>query len=198
MLELSGDRGGRYLRVRGDASSRAEARGGPVPEWRTLRRPSRIWRFRGGSAAREGAGIALVAVGSAIVVVYRDPDGGSLEEVHGSSGVGMIFELLGGLGAAGAALITRPAMASGFDPAAAAVVRASTGLAGLLCLCAIPRLRSPSLITGPIGFRAAASGLLGMGLGMTLVLLVLSSRSTGIVTSLASSVPARAGINERR
>ena len=53
----------------------------------------------------------------------------------------------------------------------------------------LPGFREAAPVTGPIALRSAASGLLGMGIGMTLVLFGLSGQSVGIVSTLASTTP---------
>jgi drug/metabolite transporter (DMT)-like permease len=135
-------------------------------------------------------GIVLVVVGVWIAVAYRETGpAGHWEEVRGRLGAGIAFGLTGGLSAALAALIARPVMAAGVDPAVAASVRAAVGLHGLIVLaCACP-LRAHRPVTGHMLALAALSGLLGMAAGMTLVLFALSMRPTGIVTTLASTTP---------
>ncbi len=136
------------------------------------------------------SGIALVVVGVCIAIAYRDAASvGFWEEVHGRLSTGIVFGLLGGLGAAAAALIARPVMAGGVDPAAAAVVRSAAGLLGLGVLSRVPGFRGHNPASTRIVTIAALSGLLGMGAGMTLVLFALSMRPTGIVTTLASTTP---------
>ncbi len=141
-------------------------------------------------SAAKLSGIALAVVGVWIAIAYRDAGSvGLWEEVHGRLSTGVSFGLLGGLGAAAAALIARPVMAAGADSATAAVVRGAAGLLGLGILAHYRGFRGRS----PVGIRivtiAALSGLLGMGAGMTLVLFALSMRPTGIVTTLASTTP---------
>jgi drug/metabolite transporter (DMT)-like permease len=135
-------------------------------------------------------GIVLVAAGTSIAIAYRDAENvSSWEQVQGSLGVGVLFGLLGGMGAAGAVLIAKPVMAAGVDPAAAAAIRAAAGLVGLLVVSQFPRFRTQNPINGPIALRSAASGLLGMGAGMTLVLFALSMRPVGVVSTLSSMTP---------
>jgi len=74
-------------------------------------------------------------------------------------------------------LIARPVMADGVDPAVAAAIRATVGLVGLLFLSQLPGFKAPDRINAAIALRSAASGLLGMGAGMTLVLFALSTRA---------------------
>jgi drug/metabolite transporter (DMT)-like permease len=135
-------------------------------------------------------GVVLVVFGVSLAISYRDlKTSKGLEEIRGSLSFGILFGLLGGLCAAGAVQIARPIMAAGIDPAAAAVIRATAGLAGLLIVAQIPGFRSQARINGPIAIRSAASGFLGMGAGMTLVLFALSMRPVGVVSALSSTTP---------
>ena len=136
----------------------------------------------------KAAGVLLVVAGAFLAISYRDA-GNASEKIEGSLGVGILLGLLGGLCAAGAVLIVRPVMAAGVDPAAAATIRAAAGLVGLVVLSQVPGFTSPGRINGPIAVRSVASGLLGMGAGMTLVLFALSMRPVGVVSTLSSMTP---------
>jgi drug/metabolite transporter (DMT)-like permease len=136
------------------------------------------------------AGVLLVVTGVFLAISHRDGDGSSgSEEIRGPSSIGILFGLLGGLGAAAAVLIARPVMAAGVDPATAAAVRAAVGLLVLLIVRQIPPFRDQGRINRSNAIRAAASGLLGMGAGMTLVLFALSRRPVGVVSTLSSRPP---------
>ena len=80
-------------------------------------------------------------------------------------------------------------MADGVDPAVAAAIRATVGLVGLLFLSQLPGFKAPDRINAAIALRSAASGLLGMGAGMTLVLFALSRRPIGVVSTLSGRSP---------
>ena len=135
-------------------------------------------------------GIGLVAIGIMLAITYRDrKSSGVLEEIQGSATAGVLFGVLSGICAAGAVLIARPVVADGIDPATAAAIRAATGLIGLLILSRMPGFRGRGRITAGIALRSAASGLLGMGAGMTLVLFALSARPVGVVSTLSSMTP---------
>jgi drug/metabolite transporter (DMT)-like permease len=133
-------------------------------------------------------GIGCVVGGVWLAIVFRGgkPAG---EETHGSLPAGVVFGLLSALCAAGAVLIARPVMAQGLDPAMATIIRASVGLPGLMALSLLPGFRAPAPVTTAIALRSAASGLLGMGVGMTLVLFALSGQPVGIVSTLSSITP---------
>jgi drug/metabolite transporter (DMT)-like permease len=135
------------------------------------------------------AGIACVIGGVWLAILFRGGKPAAGEETHGSLLAGILFGLLSALCAAGAVLIARPVMAQGLDPAMATVIRAAVGLPGLVLLSRLPDFREPTPVTTAIALRSAASGLLGMGVGMTLVLFALSGQSVGIVSTLSSITP---------
>ena len=134
------------------------------------------------------AGIACVVGGVWLAILFRGGKPAS-EETQGSLPAGIVFGLLSALCAAAAVLIARPVMAQGLDPAMATIIRASVALPGLVALSRLPGFRAPAPASAPIALRSAASGLLGMGVGMTLVLFALSGQTVGIVSTLSSTTP---------
>ncbi len=135
------------------------------------------------------AGIACVIGGIWLAILFRGGKPAAGEETQGSLPAGVLFGLLSALCAAGAVLIARPVMAWGLDPAMATIIRASVALPGLLLLSQLPEFHAPAPVTLPIALRSAASGLFGMGIGMTLVLFALSGQPVGIVSTLSSTTP---------
>src|SRR6201986_656216 len=71
----------------------------------------------------------------------------------------------------------------------ATIIRATVGLPGLLVLSLLPGFHAAAPVTAAIALRSAARGLLGMGVGMTLVLFALSGQPVGIVSTLSSTTP---------
>jgi len=135
-------------------------------------------------------GIGCVVVGVCLAIIFRQAGKPmASEETHGSTRAGVLFGLLSALCAAGAVLIARPVMAAGLDPAMATAIRAAVGLPGLVAISRLPGFRASAPATSAIALRAAISGLLGMGVGMTLVLFALSGQPVGIVSTLASTTP---------
>jgi drug/metabolite transporter (DMT)-like permease len=136
------------------------------------------------------AGIGGVMIGVWLAILFRQPGKpAEAEQTHGSLPAGMLFGLLSALCAAAAVLIARPVMAQGLDPAMATIIRASIGLPGLVVLSRLPGFREPAPVTAAVALRSAASGVLGMGIGMTLVLFALSGQPVGIVSTLSSTTP---------
>ncbi|WP_257169401.1 DMT family transporter [Bradyrhizobium sp. SRS-191] len=134
------------------------------------------------------AGICCIMAGVCVAIIFRQP-GAIADETHGSLRSGLLFGLGAALFAAAAILIARPVMAMGLDPALATSIRAAIGLVALLSLSAMPAVRSSSPANASVVIRSALSGVLGMGVGMTLVLFALTSRPVGIVSSLSSTTP---------
>jgi len=138
------------------------------------------------------AGMAAVIGGVWLAIAYRDGLNAASdrwEEIKGPPVVGIAFGLLGALGQAAAALIVRPVMQAGIDPAAAACVRIAVALVCLIALTALPRFRGHGPPTTRVLGLAALSGALGMGAGMTLLLVALRQGTVGVVTTLASTTP---------
>jgi drug/metabolite transporter (DMT)-like permease len=135
------------------------------------------------------AGVGCVIGGVWLAILFRGGKPTGSGETHGSLAAGVLFGLLSALCAAGSVLIARPVMAQGLDPAMATIIRASVALPGLLLLSRVPGFREPVPVTAAIALRSAASGLLGMGIGMTLVLFALSGQALGVVSTLSSTTP---------
>ncbi|MGC2776824.1 MAG: DMT family transporter [Bradyrhizobium sp.] len=133
-------------------------------------------------------GVGCIVSGVWVAIVFRQP-GAVAQETHGSVGAGLLFGLAAALFAAAAVLLARPVMAAGLDPALATSIRAAIGLAALLALSVMPGFRSSFAVNRSVVMRSALSGVLGMGVGMTLVLFALTSRPVGIVSSLSSTTP---------
>ena len=135
-------------------------------------------------------GIGGVVGGVCLAIIFRQAGKPvASEATHGSLPAGIVFGLLSAVCAAGAVLIARPVMASGLDPALATAIRAAVGLPGLVAISYLPGFRTEAPVTLPIALRAALSGVLGMGVGMTLVLFALSGQPIGIVSTLSSTTP---------
>ncbi|BAM87933.1 putative permease of the drug/metabolite transporter (DMT) superfamily [Bradyrhizobium oligotrophicum S58] len=133
-------------------------------------------------------GVGCILGGVCVAIIFRQP-GAISDETHGSLRTGLLFGLAAALFAAAAVLVARPVMAAGLDPALATSIRAAIGLAGLLTLSVMPGGRSSLPVDRSVMIRSALSGVLGMGVGMTLVLFALTSRPVGIVSSLSSTTP---------
>ena len=138
-----------------------------------------------------GGGLTLSGVMIAIVFGRHKSDEHVWEASRGRPAIGIALGLLAALCQAIGALIAKPAMVAGMDPVAAATVRvavACTAHFGLFWL-GVGAARPTLPPTRRVLARTAASGLVGMALGMTLLLLALQSGDVGMVAILSSVSP---------
>ncbi|GLH78163.1 membrane protein [Bradyrhizobium sp. SSBR45G] len=133
-------------------------------------------------------GVGCIVGGVWVAILFRQP-GAMAQETHGSLRTGLVFGLAAALFAAAAVLMARPVMAAGLDPALATSIRAVFGLAALIAASFMPGARRSFPLDRWVVMRSALSGVLGMGVGMTLVLFALGNRPAGIVSSLSSTTP---------
>lgn len=144
------------------------------------------------------AGIAFCVAGVMLAILFGRRPGQSpgqshtLEQVKGRLWVGIALGLGAALGQAIGSVIARPLMASGVDPFVASLLR--VGVAGLLLsglmLLPLPDIRQRNPLTRDIALRTVGSGILAMGIGMTLLLFAFSGGKTGIVATLSATSPA--------
>ncbi|WP_109445471.1 DMT family transporter [Azospirillum sp. TSH64] len=161
-------------------------------------------------------GVALVTLGVMLAVALRSGSTHSWEAIQGNLLAGVSVCLLAAVGQAAGSIIAKPVMAAGADPIASAAVRVTTaalmftaigmlstvragvragvregarggaavagagGLGGLL----VPRGLTPKLM-----LQIAGNGLLGVGLGMTLLLVGLAHGNAGVVATLSALSP---------
>jgi drug/metabolite transporter (DMT)-like permease len=114
-----------------------------------------------------------------------------LEVDRGHWGAGVALGLLAALCQAVSSLIAKPVMVSGVDPVAATAVRVTATCVAQLVLLwsgyAGARALNPA--TPRILLQVGWIGFLGMGVGMSLVLLALQHGTVGMVAILSSVSP---------
>jgi drug/metabolite transporter (DMT)-like permease len=139
------------------------------------------------------SGIALSFAGVALAVLYGRKNGPShkLEVIKGPLWVGLGLGLAAALGQAAGSIIARPVMAAGTDPLVAAMLRVGVAAVCLSTVMALPfdAVKPRGQPTWNMGLITVASGLLAMGLGMTLLLFALSGGKTGIIATLSATSP---------
>ena len=151
------------------------------------------WLFLGETLSPQAwLGVGLCAGGVALAIRFgggRAPEG--WEPVRGALGVGVAAGLGAALGQALGALIARPVMEAGFDPFAASFLRVGVSAVGLIALARLPgvALRQPERITPRVAAATAATALVGLGGGMTLLLFALTGGKVGVVSTLAATTP---------
>jgi drug/metabolite transporter (DMT)-like permease len=144
-----------------------------------------------GPQAIVGGGLVVGGVMTAIALGNRKNESHALEQFRGHIPSGIALGLLAALCQALGSLVAKPVMARGVDPVAATVLRVGATCAAHLVLLwagvAVARTQGP-LSFSVLG-KVALSGMIGMGLGMSLILLALQSGNVGMVGILSSVSP---------
>ncbi len=140
------------------------------------------------------AGIALTVGGVMLAILFGKRNGQShhWEHVKGPLWIGVGLGLGAALGQAIGAIIARPVMATGIDPVVASLVRIGSAALCLNAVMQVPHktLAAQHAMTWKILALTALTGILAMGLGMTLMLYALSGGKVGIVSTLSATSPA--------
>ena len=139
-------------------------------------------------------GIAVTAAGVALAILFgkRRAQMHQWEAVKGPLWIGVLLGIGAATGQAVGSIIARPIMASGIDPFLASLLR--VGVAAF-CLSVLIQLPIPSLkpkgpLTPAVAVMTAATGFLGLAVGMTLLLFALAGGKVGIVSTLSATSPA--------
>jgi drug/metabolite transporter (DMT)-like permease len=139
------------------------------------------------------AGIALTCAGVILAILFGRGQGQThrLEEVKGSLLKGVMFGLGAALGQASGSIIARPVMAAGFDPFVASMLRVGIAACCLSVLMVLPfdAVKPRGMISWKIAGLTVLTGVLAMGIGMTLLLFALSGGKTGIVATISATSP---------
>ncbi len=139
------------------------------------------------------AGIGLTFAGVLLAILYgkRPEQSHHLEAIKGSLWIGVALGLGAACGQAIGSIIARPVMASGVDPLLASMFRVGVAATCLTLLMALPydAVKPQNPLNGRIAFLTILSGLLAMGVGMTLLLFALSGGKAGIISTLSATSP---------
>ena len=142
------------------------------------------WTLVGGSLLVSGVMVA-------IVWGRRESETHAWENTQGSLWTGVLLGLLAAVSHSGATLMIKPLMVAGVDAVTASAVRTSASfLAHLALLWAgaqVAQLQSP--LTPRILFNTAASAVVAMALGMTLVSQALKTGQANLVGIFSSLTP---------
>lgn len=113
------------------------------------------------------------------------------ESIKGLLWIGVIWGLLAAAGQAVGSLIIKPTLLEGADPVAVSAIRVAISAVSLIVVGLLP-IQSVK----PLGkldlssfLQIAGSGLIAMGIGMTLLLYAFSIGEIGIVASLSATSP---------
>jgi len=141
------------------------------------------------------SGIALTFLGVLLAIRFgkRKSQLHQWEDIRGPLWIGISLGVIAALSQSVGSLIARPVMETGsVDPVAASTIRVGVAALCLSLMMALPYQRFKPL--GPVTLKLAAlvgfSGMLGMGLGMTLILYALSGGEVGIIATLSATTPA--------
>ncbi len=140
-------------------------------------------------------GCVLVTTGVIVAISYGQTQSSRnhWDAIHGSLPIGLLFGFLAAAGQAGGILLSRPLMQEGIDPVAASAVRVAIAAIALIVVYELSTHRSKkdhSIWTRQIVVKTVGSGIIGMGIGMTLVMFALRGGEAGIVSTLSSAAPA--------
>ena len=140
-------------------------------------------------------GCVLVTTGVIVAISYGQTQSSRnhWDAIHGSLPIGLLFGFLAAAGQAGGILLSRPLMQEGIDPVAASAVRVAIAAIALIVVYELSTHRSKkdhSIWTRQIVVKTVCSGIIGMGIGMTLVMFALRGGEAGIVSTLSSAAPA--------
>jgi drug/metabolite transporter (DMT)-like permease len=152
------------------------------------------WMFLDESLSLQAViGIGLTIAGVLLAILYgnRNAQVHALETVRGKLWFGVALAIGAALGQAVGSIIARPVMVTGVDPFLASMLR--VGVAGTLLtiMMSLPieAVKPRNAMTMQMAVITIFSGILAMGLGMTLMLFALSGGKTGIVSTLSATSP---------
>jgi drug/metabolite transporter (DMT)-like permease len=152
------------------------------------------WLFLDEALSQQAVlGIALTIAGVLLAILYgtRDGQAHALENIRGKLWIGVALALGAALGQAAGSIIARPAMAAGVDPFLASMFRVGVAGALLAVMMSLPiaAVKPRNAMTMHMALVTIFSGILAMGLGMTLMLYALSGGKTGIISTLSATSP---------
>jgi drug/metabolite transporter (DMT)-like permease len=152
------------------------------------------WMFLGedlSPAAVAGIGVTIAGVMMAIAYGRNASQTHRLEEVKGPLWIGLGLGLCAALGQALGSIIARPVMQAGIDPFFASMLRVAAAACCLTVLMSLPieAVKPRARLNLSLAIPTILSGLLAMGVGMTLLLFALSGGKTGIVATLSATSP---------
>lgn len=138
-------------------------------------------------------GIVLIVGGVLLAILFgkRRSQLHQWETIKGPLWIGVALGLGAATGQAIGSIIARPVMATGIDPFLASMLRVGVAAAFLSVLIQlpIPVLKPKGPLTWKVATMTALTGILALGMGMTLLLFALSGGKVGIVSTLSATSP---------
>ena len=146
---------------------------------------------RMGAQAMLGGVLVMAGVMTATLLGRHKDDAHAWESNRGHWGLGVTLGLLAALCQAVSSLIAKPVMVSGVDPIAATAVRVSATCVAqfVLLWSGFAAARAQHKATPRVLLQVGWIGFLGMGVGMTFILLALQHGDVGLVAILSSVSP---------
>jgi drug/metabolite transporter (DMT)-like permease len=146
---------------------------------------------RMGTQAALGGILVVGGVMIAVLLGSHKDDAHVWEASGGAWKTGVALALLAALSQAVGSLIAKPVMAQGVDPLAATAVRATAACIAQFALLwsGFKAAQPQQPLTGAVARQIALSGFIGMGVGMSMVLLALKNGDVGTVGILSSVTP---------
>lgn len=138
-----------------------------------------------------GSLVTIAGVVLAIAFGNRSETEDAWEVVRGPLWLGVVLGLVAAAGQSVGSLLIRPIMAGGADAVAVSAIRIGVSALFLMALGTLPvrrfKAQNPPAVR-PL-LMTALSGLVAMGIGMTLVVYALSGGEVGIVSTLGATSP---------
>jgi drug/metabolite transporter (DMT)-like permease len=136
-------------------------------------------------------GILLTCGGVMLAILFgrRPGQPSALEAVKGPLWVGVALGLGAACGQALGSVIAKPVMAAGVDPFAASMLRVGVACLSTVMLLPLDSVKPRGALTLKVLGQTALTGILAMGIGMTLLLHALSGGKVGIVSTLSATSP---------
>jgi drug/metabolite transporter (DMT)-like permease len=138
-------------------------------------------------------GSALLVGGVMVAIAWgrREDEQHDWERTRGQLGAGVALGLLAALGQSVATLMIKPLMSTGIDPVTASAVRTTAAFVAHLGLLAVglPLARLQQPLQWQTVWNTAASAMIAMALGMTLILWALREGQANLVGVFSSITP---------
>ncbi len=138
-----------------------------------------------------GAALTIGGVMIAVAFGQHRTQPHAWEQNRGHVGAGIALALLAAFAQSVGTLVAKPAMADALDPFAAATIRTSVACAAhfVVLWLGLGAARAAAPLTPRIALQMGASGIVGIAIGVTALLLALESGDVGMVAVLSSVTP---------
>ena len=138
-------------------------------------------------------GSSMTVSGVMIAILWGQPksDEHEWKNSRGHPGIGVVLGLLAALSQARGALLAKPVISAGMDPVFGSAIRVTVACLALYAVlwARFPAAKVHRPATRRVLGQTLASGVIGMGVGMTLLLLALEHGDVGQVAVLSAVTP---------